>query len=67
MSLRLLIEFGCVATELIHADSDIDGRAILTEAALMRKPARLALFRKRPMPVVMMCSVGPYTCPPRRF
>ena len=42
--MRMLVEFGYVATELLHAESGIDRDAILAETAEMQKLATLALL-----------------------
>jgi len=40
----MLVEFGYVATELLHAESGISPEAILTETARMQRLATLALL-----------------------
>ena len=44
LRMRMLVEFGYVATELLHAESGIDRDAILAETAEMQKLATLALL-----------------------
>lgn len=44
LRMRMLVEFGYVATELLHAESGIDRESILAETAQMQKLAALALL-----------------------
>jgi AcrR family transcriptional regulator len=44
LRMRMLVEFGYVATELLHAESGIDREAILTETARMQKLVTLNLL-----------------------
>lgn len=44
LRMRMLVEFGYVATELLHAESGIDREAILAETARMQKLVTLDLL-----------------------
>ena len=44
LRMRMLVEFGYVATELLHAESGIDREAILAETARMQKLVTLNLL-----------------------
>lgn len=44
LRMRMLVEFGYVATELLHAESGIDRESILAETARMQGAATLALL-----------------------
>ena len=44
LRMRMLVEFGYVATELLHAESGLDREAILAETARMQRLATLELL-----------------------